>query len=199
MVDYRLHIGPIPAVNLQAAAAFPQSTVPHTNTHMEAHVNTLSCGKAMISTYNVPRPMLEVELRSTLRYSSQHTSSHRSSQHTHHIHACQDVWHTAQSNYLSQQLPPHTRGSASCLTPEKADYVTFPFLCRLHTELRYTQDRMCLLYIIYCLLLVAEKNDITFTARGVQKKKKNHFGNDTFSCNPDTKWYHPFLLHTVWL
>ena len=53
---------------------------------------------------------------------------------------------------------------------------------------------MCLLYILYCFLLVVEKNDITFTAGGVQnkKKKKKDFGNDTFSCNPDAKWYHPF-------
>lgn len=32
MVDYRLHIWPIPAVNLQTATAFPQSAEPHKHT-----------------------------------------------------------------------------------------------------------------------------------------------------------------------
>lgn len=37
MVDYRLHIWPIPAVNLQTATAFPQSTVAHKYTHKRMH------------------------------------------------------------------------------------------------------------------------------------------------------------------
>lgn len=43
MVDYRLHIWPIPAVNLQTATAFPQSAVPHIHTHihMETHADKL--------------------------------------------------------------------------------------------------------------------------------------------------------------
>lgn len=40
MVDYRLHIWPIPAVNLQTATAFPQSTVPHTHTQMQTYTET---------------------------------------------------------------------------------------------------------------------------------------------------------------
>lgn len=39
MVDYRLHIWPIPAVNLQTATAFPQSTVPHTCKHTHKHMH----------------------------------------------------------------------------------------------------------------------------------------------------------------
>ena len=79
MVDNRLHIWPIPTVNLQTATASSQSTVPHawtpthrhthtqththtpthTQTSLQAHTetradtHTLSCGRAMISTYNV--------------------------------------------------------------------------------------------------------------------------------------------------
>lgn len=38
MVNYRLHIWPIPAVNLQTAAAFPQSAAAHTCT--QSHMYT---------------------------------------------------------------------------------------------------------------------------------------------------------------
>lgn len=34
MVNYGLRVWPIPAVNLQAATAFPQSTVPDRSTHV---------------------------------------------------------------------------------------------------------------------------------------------------------------------
>lgn len=42
MVDYRLHVWPIPAINLQTATAFPQSAVAHKHTdirqtHMQGY------------------------------------------------------------------------------------------------------------------------------------------------------------------
>lgn len=40
MVDYRLHIWPIPAVNLQTTTAFPQSAVPHKDTSICIHKET---------------------------------------------------------------------------------------------------------------------------------------------------------------
>lgn len=65
MVNYRLHVGTVPAVDLQTAAAFPQSAGSHTHAHKQRHVHTMSCAS-----------LLQEECRALSCVHSHHTFSY---------------------------------------------------------------------------------------------------------------------------